>query len=720
MCKAQERHETNVPASSAQVFSGRDRAMDLRSLAGLVRVDVALASALHEAGWTVTKLGALDGVTADVVDAIVLGIEILNPDLKVNRTEFEELIEAADSAAQCIWAAHGGVTDSELSMVSRMDKMKRKLDELRKQKVEEINAKVHRKGSAPRDQWPTRLGRKLAEAGDNMQLRVAAEDQEREKWLKELRHLITVGAGGSSDEVEAITRRVGKGRRAGTLRKHVKVWVRFMDWLVASFQLHWPSSAAQVALYLETRASEPCGKSVPLSILKTLIFMEHAAEVPVQQQLNKQPAVKNAMEEVTLMLENAKVTEKRQARLLPLSVISAMEEAVMNVRLAKYVRSYAWYRLLKVWGAMRYHDTLGVDFSSIKLDESGLVCTLKRTKTTGPGKKVSLVKVFVGFDAWITEKDWLSEGWKVMKTLAGDNMSRQRDYLLQLPRKGLEGAQCRMASYSAASAMSQALFKVLQVPGAGDDQLLEEGAGVVWTEHSERVTLRTWAGAAGLPETVCKRLGRWTPSVDQAYDRSVRLQVIEAQEFMARFLKTNSNRRDPLDEEAVIEAVLAKLEQLGMDREKQEDQASRLRTFRRSGRAAIRGHWQGGDSTNKVGVPVEAGQFSPEFISKSENEEGPERSRDEPAPGQTRMGHYVVSVVGNTKSKTLHRVGDCFRQPGVHYRDFVCFGDEMPEPKMYHRSCKTCFPRNGGRRHAPGDEEESSGSETVSSSSESE
>ena len=342
--------------------------MDLRSLAGLVRVDGALASALHEAGWTVTKLGALDGVTADVVDAIVLGIEILNPDLKVNRTEFEELIEAADSAAQCIWAAHGGVTDSELSMVSRMDKMKRKLDELRKQKVEEINSKVPRKGSAPRDQWPTRLGRKLAEAGDNMQLRAAAEDQEREKWLKELRHLITVGAGGNSDEVEAITRRVGKGRRAGTLRKHVKVWVRFMDWLVASFQLHWPSSAAQVALYLETRASEPCGKSVPLSILKTLIFMEHAAEVPVQQQLNKLPAVKNAMEEVTLMLENAKVTEKRQARLLPLSVISAMEEAVMNMGLAKYVRSYAWYRLLKVWGG---HEVSRYPRSGFQLHQAG-------------------------------------------------------------------------------------------------------------------------------------------------------------------------------------------------------------------------------------------------------------------------------------------------------------------------------------------------------------
>ena len=35
----------------------------LRSLAGLVRVDGALASTVQEAGWTVTKLGALKGVT---------------------------------------------------------------------------------------------------------------------------------------------------------------------------------------------------------------------------------------------------------------------------------------------------------------------------------------------------------------------------------------------------------------------------------------------------------------------------------------------------------------------------------------------------------------------------------------------------------------------------------------------------------------------------------
>eukprot|EP00435_Cladocopium_sp_Y103_P027089 s207_g6.t1 len=694
--------------------------MDLRVIADLVRVDMALANALHEAGWTVTKLGAINGVTADVIDAIILGLEVINPDLKINRNDFDSLVEAADAAAACVWAAHGGVTDAELAMVARMEKTKRKLDEIRKTKIEEVNSRVPRKGSAPRDQWPTRLGRKLAEAGDNLHMRAHAEDQEREKWLKELRHLISVGLGDGSGQAEGVTRRVGKGRRAGTLRKHVKTWTRFMDWLMATFQLQWPDSPEQMALYLETRASEPCGKSVPLSIFKTLIFMEHAAEIPVNYQLNKQPAVKNAMEEVALMLEKTDIKERKQARLMPVVLIAAMEIAVMNTDLARFARSYAWYRLVKVWGAMRFHDTLGVDFGSIKLDEFGMSCTLKRTKTTGPGKKVSLVKVFVGFDAWLIEKDWLSEGWKLMKSLAADNMSRQRDYLLQLPRKGLESAQNRMASYSAASAMSQALFKILKVPGC-EEHLLEPGAGVIWSEHSERVTLRTWAGAAGLPEPVCKRLGRWTPSVDQAYDRSTRMQVVAAQEFIARFLKDNAGRVDPLDEASVVEAVSAKLDQIGLHRRVQEVQASKLTTFRSVGRPATRRQWLGEDDEHvgDLGNPHGEEKFSPVEVSESDGEEDLMRDRDEPAPGQTRMGHYVVSVVGNTKSRTLHRVGDCFRQPGVHYRDFVCFGDELPDPKEYHRSCKTCFPRNGGRKHAPGEEDESSGSETVSSSSES-
>ena len=159
----------------------------------------------------------------------------------------------------------------------------------------------------------------------------------------------------------------------------MKVWVRFMDWLVASFQLHWPVSAAQVALYLETRASEPCGKSMQLSILKTLIFMEHAAEIPlaVEQAARSQECYGGGHLDVGKCKGDGKEASEIAASIGDLSHGRGCDEYGAGQVCQKL-------RLVQTAEGMGRHDTLGVDFGTIKLDESGLVCTLKRTKTTGP------------------------------------------------------------------------------------------------------------------------------------------------------------------------------------------------------------------------------------------------------------------------------------------------------------------------------------------------
>ena len=556
----------------------------------------------------------------------------------------------------------------------------------------------------------------MTEVGDTPDARQRVEDEERARWIDELKRLLRLDMEGKeSDKLAGImTNRVAKGRRAGTLRKHVKVWQRFVDWLTATFEVYWPESAAQVAAYIEVRAAEPCGKSVPLSIVKTLMFMEHAAEVPQDQHLSKSPALKNALEEVTLQLESVDPKERKQALLLPVKVIQAFEQTVMDRDFADYVRAYAWFRLFKLWGGMRYHDTMGVDFGSVRIDDYGLVCDLKRTKTTGPGKKVTVVKVFISHYAYVVEKGWLEKGWSIWKKMATENGTANRDYFLQLPRDGLERCHKKIATYSAASAMSQALFKVLKDPER-DRRLLENGAGVVWSEHSERVTLRSSAHATGVPEDVCKRLGRWTPTVDQSYDRTIRKQVMQAQDHIAKFIKRNERKNDPFDEDVVIDKVRERLEELGRSRQTRDSQAVRLVTFTHEGGPPKRCRW--GEEPNGIEPDEQAEVFSPVFISESEEEGKKKEDDDLPAPGETRMGHYVVSVVGHSKSKTLHRVGECFRQPGIHYREFVSFGDDLPDSKEYHRACKTCFPRSGGARQGGAADDDSSGSETVSSSS---
>ena len=688
--------------------------MDLEVLADVVGLNRELASALKSQGWKVTKVGALNGMEVEVKDSIRIGLELVTPGLLIDPSDLDDMIQAADAAAQTVWSVHGGLRDTDLALAHRMKKSQERLTEIRKKRMEDIAKKVELVGKAPRTTWPTRLSKKLAGVGDDPNLRAEVENKEREKWLGRLMAQLRNGlrARGDAMAADQLSRRVGKGRRAGTLRKHVKVWDRFVGWLQATYEVGWPEGPAQVAAYLECRAAEPCGKSVPLSVVKTLMFMESAAEIEVNQQLGKSPAVKNAMEEVVLQLETVEPKARKQANLLPVSLVIALERVVMKRELPRFIRAYAWFRLFKIWGGLRFHDTLGVDFGSIRMDEYGLSCSLKRTKTTGPGKKVTIVKVFVGFGAHLLEDAWLEEGWHLWRAMAMENHTTQRDYFLQQPKdRDLENCSRKIANYSAAAAMSQALFKVLET--ADGEELMLEGVGCLWSEHSERVTLRTWAGASGVPEAVCKKMGRWTPTVDQAYDQSERMQVLRAQTHIGNFIRKNFNKTDPFDEEEVIRKVADVLQVYDRPNYEVAAQQDRLRIFQAGGRAPKRLRWEDGEKMERV-VEAAVEDFSPGFASESEGDEIAAKPSDEHVPGETRMGHYVASVVGRSATKTLHRVGECFRQPGVHYREYTCYGDELPKASSYHRACKTCFPRNDGGKL---EEDDSSGSEAVSSSS---
>ena len=80
---------------------------------------------------------------------------------------------------------------------------------------------------------------------------------------------------------------------------------------------------------------------------------------------------------------------------------------------------------------------------------------------------------------------------------------------------------------------------------------------------------------------------------------------------------------------------------------------------------------------------------------------------------QSDRGKFVVSIVGRCKRRMLHKVGECFRLPGVHYQNFEMHTDTWPDRRMYHLVCKDCF-RNVNRL---GDIEHSDSSDSESSSS---
>ena len=616
------------------------------------------------------------------------------------------------------WKVEGSTNGSELLVQSAISNAQRKRNEMREVRRLDILATVPRKGTAVRTKWPTRLEKLKADAGCDIDLREKAEKKERDRWVASLREILieakTPVAFGMDGESEAMTtRRFGKGRRAGTLREHVKTWLRYRSWLRSTFQVEWPSEPFHFSAYLEARAAEPCGKTIPASLLKTFIFMEHAAEIVKSEQVSATPAVRNTLEEVKLELESVEGRPSRQALHLPVSLVLSWEKAVMDLRFPRFLRGCAWFRvrLVKLWGRLRFNDTVGLDFGSITLEPFGLQGDLKKTKTSGPGKKINVLKVFVSDKAYLHESEWLETGWQLWKAMAVEKDMSRRDFFLPHPAPGLESMSCKMASYAAASAMSHSLAAELRVFFENAElKLFAEGVSVFWTEHSERVTLRSWARVAGVPEDTCKRLGRWTPTVDQSYDRTVRAAILKAQAAISKFIRKNMGREDPFDECLIMQKVSEVMEWFEFPTGAIQQQIEKLTSFLPAGRKAKKMKWSDGKDEFDASSEEEVDSF--ELVGgQQEAEDSVDEDNQDAAVGLDRapFGTYVVSIVGRSEKKTLHRMGECHRRPGSHFQRFTIFGSEPPDKLEYHHACRVCFPRGINQAEMSSEDDSSSG-----------
>ena len=694
---------------------------DLVRLAEVTAGNVDVARALVGKGWSVTRLAALVGEEGHVLEELCdqLAVEVGRP---VSVRDLQMMAITAEASARLIWKTEGRTFGAELLVASELKKAEEQLNAMRKIRQEAIAKVVPRKGTAAMVRWPTRLEKRLSAAGDKLELRQGADKSERHRWINELKHLLWEA------RLPALYRdlplehadeslRFGKGRRASTLRKHVKTWIKARDWMKKAFGYPWPRYPEEFALYLEARANEPCGRTVPGSIYKTFIFMEIAGEVEVEHQMSKAPAIRNVLEEIAIRLEGEAPRFTRKAWHLPVSAVSAMERSVMDGGLTRFVRAYSWFRLIKLWAGLRFSDTKGLAYSSLKMEEHGLSGVLSVTKTTGPGKKVSLLRIFINREAWLEDGRWLEEGWAIWEAISAEKGYKDRDFFLPMPTRDLEGIVRRMSNYYTAAQMSQALFGELDTKGGDREiKLLESGVGTLWTEHSERVTLRTWSAAAGVPDRVMKLLGRWSPTVDQGYERQNRRDVLKAQECVANFVKKSLGGHDPFDEALVMQAVAERMDYLGFNDEEIAEQIIKLRSFGRN---------KGTSGGKRSPVESVGGWEDPtdeevENVDKGASELGQEEeevaiSDAEPDEAvQVPLGHYVISVVGRSKRKMLHRVGECFRKPGEHYSVFEWIGAEPPASDRFHRACMVCFPKGSGPVDLSDDSQ--SGEEEVTSS----
>ena len=696
------------------------------ALAGWTDPDLQL---LAEGGWTVTKLATLVGCRDNAIESILTAARRRKESFGQDIMGLKELISQCDKRSANVHRADAGRGSQDLleaHLEHQREKRRKVLDGL---EASEVVERVKLVGTAKIFKWPTRLGKKLHLAGADLALREMAERSERDRWLAELRELmksakLPVALKSTED---SLMLRIAKGRRPNTLRKHVKTWQKVAQWLESTYGKPWPSNASEFAEYIEAIVQEPCARSAPEAAYKTLMFMEYAGEVEEADFIHRSSGVRNALEEAQLRLASVEMKPSRRALLLPLAVIIAMEEMVVDDDALPFSRAYAWFRLVKVWAGLRFDDTRGTPNRSMELRDSHLVGIIHKSKTSGPGKRILLLPFYVSREAWVSRYNWLEVGWKIWNHMGMEAGMLTRDFMLTWPTRNRTGFARRMADYSTASAMSQALFAELWTTERGKRaSLLFDGVGTLWTEHSERATLRSWASAARIPPDIRRQMGRWRPAADEGYERTVRANILRSQKIIAAFLRDNRGRGDPIDEAAVLEAVSIKMGVLGFPDEAMEWQAALLESFHPE-EVAVEPAWRPKWTPTGpvVLIEPEEGEDVKDMANDTgdggfESEEEEERAEGATVvPAEKVAGTFVVSIVGRSKTRTLHRIGECHRQPGLHYSQFEILGDEPPEPSMYHRACKNCFGKDAAVASGS-PEEESSGEVTSSDSVESE
>ena len=591
----------------------------------------------------------------------------------------------------------------------------------------------------PRAIWPTRFARRTAVDLDDQQ-RAKIEEEERERLTRELVSLLRKAKLIEKEKGEDeggraqfwATRRHAMGRRPNTLRVHVRLGRKLVAYMLGAYGRPWFRDESDVMEYVGMRLEEPCGKSVPRSVWGTIRFLEQAAELGEQHRISSSPALRNFFDEVSrhpIWTENAR--QRTSANCLVVRIILGWEEMVMSPDEKKYIRVFAWFKLIKLWGALRWDDTMGIPPASLEmLKNKGLKGKIVRSKTSGEGRRVEVQEFYVSLDGWLERRDWLREGWSLFLELGASYGNGNRDFLLPRPGRHLESFRGAMVKYPEAMAMSRALLGMVKRPDRDGDwrQLLISipETTAYWSEHSERVTIISWAAALGVDPDSRKRWGRWRPTTDEDYAKTSQTMVMAAQLHVAEKLREGLNSPSLVEDEEVLLGLGKWLEERGLIEHQIDDQLMRLRLkpgrkWKRenaraspTSRASEVGSWKsplawgddaeagspeiapttpgeielasGGDSlvlAAQAPSPTEAAEEVLDFAEQMMVSDGMEQ--------QVSDGTFVLSVVGRSKRRTLHQVGACYRRPGIHFKEYLIVGDVRPVLEKGERLCISCF-----------------------------
>ena len=399
------------------------------------------------------------------------------------------------------------------------------------------------------------------------------------------------------------------------------------------------------------------------------------------------------------------------------SLLAALEDVVVDLEVPTYQRMFAFWKLCKAWGCLRFDDHRGWLQHCTTVTRRGLSTVLVRTKTSGADKAVEALPFSIATGAYLRRPDWLQVGFDLWQRHAAG----ERDYFLTMPTGDLSGVVYKEAKYQEAAAMSRALLTQLRFDG---EELITPVASLFWSEHSERAFLPSAATLLGFDKTWVDTLGRWQGDQSESYVRVHRQRVERIQVRVAMAIRKGRGGPDIIDEDDTLDLLAKHLRSRGQSDEEARRTAEGLAWFDASlqewdlvnlpdphsqtgsGPASSSAPARGALDDAGLGLPPledsePAEQMALEDAAHPTDDDdrplAPDSSMTravERSSGPADPRGYVVSI-SKSGFRRLHYVGACYRAPGVDYRNFEVLGPEAPEPDKYHTYCRQCWKGSG-------------------------
>ena len=401
--------------------------------------------------------------------------------------------------------------------------------------------------------------------------RLDLEHLEKERWaatlaayIKEAELPLCKVAEATSNPTQILLKSFGS-RRAKTLRNRARSWAKVRSWLLLVKSRVFPVAVSDMLDYLLYLEQEGLKKSHVHEVAAALAVIEDVGLVGQEQRISAQRVWVQVCQNLQTETEIGN-TNRHMAPPFSVAVILSMEISVCDADIPEYHRALIWVVLLCVWACMRISDLEGLDPRRLSMSRLGFKAVLTKTKTTGPGKRVLEVPVFVHRRVTLSGFDWLTAGWSMW-----DHYSRAfpRDYFLMKPNDSGQSPTNKYMNTAHFASYLRKILRQLPVPVRArfnrqwklvdGSELVTEDLALFWSGHSMRHFVPTAAAAMGFSKEERDFVGRWHVNLHQSNDYllSSRQNVHKIQVGVAKGICDGSQTYDESELLSDLEAFVA-------------------------------------------------------------------------------------------------------------------------------------------------------------------